>query len=218
MHAQTGRIFGIITDGSNAESLIGATVMVMGTSTGTVTEIDGSYELMLEPGNYTLEISFTGYQPQKVTELAVKDGDNTKMDFVLDTETENLVEIVVTAEAKRNSAVNLLLLQQKSISIATGISSDQIKLSPDRNTSDVLKRVSGASIQDNKYVIIRGLSDRYNTALMNGLSLPSTEPDKRAFSFNIFPSNLLDNLVIYKSATPDLPGEFAGGDVHMKHI
>lgn len=213
--AQSGRVFGIISDGGNAEPLIGATVMIVETSGGTVTEIDGSYELKLDPGNYTLEVSFTGYQPQKVTELAINGGENLKMDFVMSAEVENLVEVVVKAEAKRNSYANLMLLQQRSISIATGISSEQIKLSPDRNTSDVLKRVSGASVQDNKYVIIRGLADRYNTALMNGLSLPSTEPDKRAFSFNIFPSNLLDNLIIYKSATPDLPGEFAGGVIQL---
>lgn len=215
IHAQTGRVFGMISDGSNAEPLIGATVLVVETGGGTVTEIDGTYEVKLDPGTYTLEISFTGYQVQKVTDLAIKDGDDIKMDFVMGAETETLVEVVVTAEAKRNSYANLMLLQQKSISIATGISSEQIRLSPDRNTSDVLKRVSGASVQDNKYVIIRGLADRYNTSLMNGLSLPSTEPDKRAFSFNIFPSNLLDNLVIFKSATPDLPGEFAGGVIQL---
>lgn len=215
LFAQTGRIYGVISDGSNAETLIGASVFIAETSTGTVTEIDGSYELSLAPGTYTLQVSSIGYQPQKVTELTIKPGDNVKMDFVMSTEAATLTEVVVTAEAKRTSYANLMLLQQKSISIATGISSDQIKLSPDRNTSDVLKRVSGASVQDNKYVIIRGLSDRYNMALINGMSLPSTEPDKRAFSFNIFPSNLLDNLIIYKSATPDLPGEFAGGVIQL---
>ncbi|HLC83465.1 MAG TPA: TonB-dependent receptor, partial [Bacteroidia bacterium] len=76
-------------------------------------------------------------------------------------------------------------------------------------------RVSGASIQDNKFVIIRGLSDRYNTAMVNGLPLPSTEPDRKAFSFDIFPSNMLDNMIIYKTASPDLPGDFAGGVIQI---
>lgn len=215
LSAQTGRVYGVVSDGNNGETLIGASILVLETAGGTVTEIDGSYELKLAPATYTLEITFTGYQTQKITDLVIKGGENIKMDFVMNSGIENLIEVVVTAEAKRNSYANLLLIQQRSISIATGISSEQMKLSPDRNTSDVLKRVSGASVQDNKFVIIRGLSDRYNTALINGLSLPSTEPDKRAFSFNIFPSNLLDNLVIYKSATPDLPGEFAGGVIQM---
>lgn len=213
--AQTGKIYGYISDKGNNEPLIGATVLIVDTGGGTVSDIDGSYELMMQPGNYTLEISYSGYQQEKVTELEIKGNENIKLDFHLSTATQNLEVVVVTATAKRTSAVNLLLLQQKSISAVTGISSDQMKLSPDRNTADVLKRVSGASVQDNKFVVIRGLSDRYNGALINGLSLPSTEPDKRAFSFDIFPSNLLDNLIIYKTATPDLPGEWAGGLVQL---
>jgi outer membrane receptor protein involved in Fe transport len=90
-----------------------------------------------------------------------------------------------------------------------------MKKSPDSKASDVLKRVSGASVQDNKFVVVRGLSDRYNFALINGASLPSTESDRKAFSFDIFPSNMLDNLVIIKTATPDLPGEFAGGVIDI---
>ncbi|MBK9014123.1 MAG: carboxypeptidase-like regulatory domain-containing protein [Saprospiraceae bacterium] len=215
LQAQTGRIYGIITDETSNETLIGASVLVVETGSGTVSDIDGSFELKLAPGKYTLEISSIGYQSQKVTDLEIKGGENIKMDFVLGTETETLTEIVITAAAKRNSYANLMLLQQKSVAVVTGISAEQMKLSPDKNTSDVLKRVSGASVQDNRYVVIRGLSDRYNTALINGLSLPSTEPDKRAFSFDIFPSNLLDNLIIYKTATPDLPGEWAGGVVQL---
>jgi len=215
LFAQTGRIYGLISDGNTAETLIGATVLVVETGVGTVTEIDGTYELKLAPGTYTLQVTSVGFQPQKVTDLAIKAGDDTKLDFVMETEAANLTEIVVTAEAKRNSYANLMLLQQKSVAVVTGISADQMKLSPDKNTSDVLKRVAGASVQDNRYVVIRGLSDRYNTALINGLSLPSSEPDKRAFSFDIFPSNLLDNLLIFKTATPDLPGEWAGGVVQL---
>lgn len=215
VQAQTGKVYGTIHDKDNNDALIGATVLIVETGGGTASDLDGSYELNLPPGTYSLEVSYTGYQPEKVTGIEIKGSETMKIDFQISSGAQELDVVVITAEAKRNTAVNLLLLQQKSISIATGISSDQIKLSPDRNTSDVLKRVSGASVQDNKFVIIRGLSDRYNIALLNGLTLPSTEPDKRAFSFDIFPSNLLDNLVIYKSATPDLPGEFAGGVIQL---
>jgi outer membrane receptor for ferrienterochelin and colicin len=97
------------------------------------------------------------------------------------------------------------------VSISDGISSEVIKKSPDRNTADVLKRVSGATIQDNKFVVIRGLSDSYNSAMLDGASLPSTENNRKAFSFDIVPSNLVENLTITKTASPDLPGDFAGG-------
>ncbi len=213
--SQTGRIYGIVSDESSNETLIGASILVMETGGGAVSDIDGSFELKLDPGKYTLEISSIGYQTQKITDLEIKGGENIKMDFALGTETANLVEVVITGAAKRNSAANLMLLQQKSVAVVTGISADQMKRSPDRNTSDVLKRVAGASVQENRYVVIRGLSDRYNTALINGLPLPSTEPDKRAFSFDIFPANLLDNLLIFKTSTPDLPGEWAGGVVQL---
>ncbi|TAK37267.1 MAG: TonB-dependent receptor [Saprospiraceae bacterium] len=213
--AQSGKVSGKITDKTNNEPLIGATVLVLETGSGTVAGLDGSYELQLTPGSHTLEISYAGYQTEKVTGLQIKESDNIKLDFALGSGTSILETIVVTATAKRNSYSNLMLLQQKSVSIVTGISAEQMKLSPDRTTGDVLKRVSGASVQDNKYVVIRGLAGRYNAALINGLSLPGTEPDKRAFSFDIFPANLLDNLIIYKTATPDLPGEFAGGVIQL---
>jgi hypothetical protein len=102
-------------------------------------------------------------------------------------------------------------MQKNNASVSDGISSESIKKTPDRSTSDVLKRVSGASIQDNKFAIIRGMSDRYNAAYLNGSPLPSSESDRRAFAFDIFPSGILDNLVILKTATPELPGDFAGG-------
>ena len=106
-------------------------------------------------------------------------------------------------------------MQKNNASVSDGISAESIKKTPDRTTSDVLKRISGASIQDNKFVIIRGLNDRYNVALLNGAPLPSSEPDRKAFSFDIFPSNILDNIIITKTASPDLPGEFAGGVVQI---
>jgi len=103
------------------------------------------------------------------------------------------------------------LLKKNSANVSDGISAETIKRTPDKNTSDVLKRISGASIQDNRFVIVRGLNDRYNAAFLNGAPLPSSESDRKAFSFDIFPSNMLDNLIITKTASPDLPGDFAGG-------
>jgi outer membrane receptor protein involved in Fe transport len=215
LFAQTTKIYGVMTDKTTNEPLIGATLSIEGTGSGTVTDLDGLYELEMTAGKYNLVASYTGYAEEKVLDFEIKEKESIKLDFALGTETEVLQTVTVTATAKRNSYANLLLIQQKSTSVVTGISAAQMRLSPDRNTADVLKRVSGASVQENKFVVIRGLSDRYNGALINGLSLPSTEPDKRAFSYDIFPSNLLDNLIIYKTATPDLPGEWAGGIVQL---
>ncbi len=211
LFAQKGKIAGTIVDNTNAETLIGATVVIAGTTTGAATDIDGKYEISVNPGTYSVSVSYVSFIPQEVKNVVVKAGETTTLDINLKSESQELTPVVITSKIEKRSVSAVLNLQQKSPSFVTGIVADEMRKSPDRTTSDVLKRVSGTSIQDNKFVVIRGLADRYNTALINGLSLPSTEPDRRAFSFDLFPSNLLDNLIIYKTATPDLPGEFAGG-------
>jgi outer membrane receptor for ferrienterochelin and colicin len=131
------------------------------------------------------------------------------------TKTVELKDVEVVFVVKKESVRSLLVQQKNSASVSDGISAESIRKTPDKNTSDVLKRISGASIQDNKFVIIRGLNDRYNTSYINGSPLPSSESDRKAFSFDIFPANMLDNIIIYKTATPDLPGEFAGGVIQI---
>ncbi|MEJ7827391.1 MAG: TonB-dependent receptor plug domain-containing protein [Segetibacter sp.] len=115
----------------------------------------------------------------------------------------------------RENVGALLAAQKNSASVSDGISAESIRKTPDRNTSEVIRRVSGASIQDDRFAIIRGLNDRYNAAFLNAAPLPSSESDRKAFAFNIFPSNILDNLIIYKTGTPDMSGEFGGGLVHQ---
>jgi len=123
--------------------------------------------------------------------------------------------VVITATVRQESISALYAQQKNSISISSGITSELIRRTPDRNTSEVLKRVSGASIQDNKFVIIRGLADRYNSSILNNAVLPSSEPDRKAFSFDIIPANLIDRIVVNKTASADLPGDFAGGVIQV---
>lgn len=209
----TGRISGKVTDSKTGETLIGLTVKIDGTTQGSSTDVEGRYILgNLAPGNYNLIFSYIGFQTKNITEVAVSAGKTTALDVVMEeAASQELMEVVITATARQESVSNLYTQQKNAISISSGIVADQIRRSPDRNTSEVLKRVSGASIQDNKFIVIRGLSDRYNVALINNSILPSSEPDRRAFSFDIVPSNLIDRIVINKTASPDLPGDFAGG-------
>jgi outer membrane receptor protein involved in Fe transport len=211
--AQTGRISGKVSDGKTGETLIGVTVKIAGTTKGSATDVEGRYVIgTVAPGKYVLEASYVGFSTKKITDIEVKSGATTTVDLILDESTDQkLNEVVITASIRQETVNALYSSQKNSISISSGIVSDQIKRSPDRNTSEVLKRVSGASIQDGKFLIIRGLSDRYNAALINNAILPSSEPDRRAFSFDIIPSNLIDKIVINKTASPDLPGDFAGG-------
>lgn len=216
--AQTGKISGKVSDGKTGETLIGVTVRIKDTSKGAATDVDGNYSLPgLSAGKYTLVFQYVGYTSKEVSGIDVSNGKSTVLNVILDESAgQNLQEIVIKADFKKESVNALYALQKNSASVSDGISSELIKRSPDKNTSDVLKRVSGATVQDNKFVVIRGLSDRYNTATLDGSSLPSTEPNRKAFSFDIVPSNLVDNLIINKTATPDLPGDFTGGAIQIQ--
>lgn len=200
-------------DGKTGETLPGATIMIEGTTRGASADFDGNFVITgIQPGTYTLVASYVTYDSKKLAGVVVKENDVTELSVTLEqASSQNLVEVVVQAEMNKENTNTLFIMQKNNASVSDGISSESIKKTPDRSTSDVLKRVSGASIQDNKFAIIRGMSDRYNAAYLNGSPLPSSESDKRAFAFDIFPSGILDNLVILKTATPDLPGDFAGG-------
>jgi TonB-dependent receptor len=214
---QTGKISGTILDSKTGETLPGATALVEGTGKGASADFDGKFVITGVPvGKVTMVISYISYTTKKIAQIEVKENDVTEVNVLLDASSSqdlSEVEIVVTLNKENNTA--LVLQQKNNASVSDGISSESIKKTPDRNTSDVIKRVSGATIQDNKFAIIRGMNDRYNTAYLNGAPLPSSESDRKAFSFDIFPANLLDNIVILKTATPDLPGDFAGGIIQI---
>jgi outer membrane receptor protein involved in Fe transport len=214
--AGTGTISGKIIDAKNSETLIGATVIIEGTTTGAASDIEGNFVLKnLEEKTYTLVIRYVGYEEKKEANIIVKNGEVTNVTILMNSIENTLGPVTVTAKVSKDNTSAIITMQKNSSTISSGISGEEIKRSPDRNSSEVIKRVSGATIQDNKYAIIRGLSDRYNYAMVNGAVLPSTEPDRKTFSFDIFPSNLLDNIIITKTAQADLPAEFAGGIIQL---
>lgn len=210
-----GKLAGKVVDAKNGEDLVGAFVVIKGTTTAAVADINGKYILQLSPGTYNLEVKSVSYLTKEILGVVVKPGLITTLDIHMDPEVKQLKSVVVKGELKRESVGAILAQQRNAAAVSDGISAESIKRTPDRNTSDVLKRISGASIQDNRFAIIRGLNERYTTAYINGAPLPSSESDRKAFSFDIFPSNLLDNLVITKTATPNLPGEFGGGIIEI---
>lgn len=206
-------IKGAINDSTTNESLIGASIMIKPRNIGVITNIEGKYELKsIEAGEYDIQVSYTGY---KTINRKIKILSDTVINFRLIESALKLTEVSVKAKANKESVNEQVKQQEKSAVVQDGLSGDAIKKTPDSKASDAMKRVSGASIQDNKYVVIRGLSDRYNFALINGAPLPSSESDRRAFSFDIFPSNMLDGLTIIKSASSYLPGEFSGGVINV---
>jgi len=216
----SGQITGKVTDAANGEELIGANVIVDGTTLGAAVDVDGNYLIRNVPaGTYKLRFSFVGYAAKIVNNVVVAaDEQIVKIDVILKEETIVGEEIVVEATAILNSENALLQQQCKAATIGDAMAAEQIKRAPDATTGDALRRVTGVSIVDNKFVYVRGTSERYNNTLLNGAQLSSTEPDKKAYAFDTLPSNLLENTVISKSFTPDLPGNFSGGLVQINTI
>jgi TonB-dependent Receptor Plug Domain len=126
-----------------------------------------------------------------------------------------LEEVTVKTTFKRESQGSVNLQAKTSVTMVDGMSQEIIKKSPDRNLSETLKRVGGLTIQGDRFVIIRGLNDRYNSVLLNGALLSSTEPDRRAFSFDIIPSNVVESMMVNKTASANLPNDFAGGVIQI---
>lgn len=216
IYSQNSSLKGVVIDGKTGQSIPGATLLLKENKKVQITNQEGSFIFSnIAIGKYSLEVSALSFQTKEITEIDVVADDILNLTISLDGKENVLGEVIVTSRAKLESVKSLLTMQKNSANVSDGISAETIKRTPDKNTSDVLKRISGASIQDNKFVVVRGLNDRYNIAYLNNSPLPSSEPDRKAFSFDIFPSNMLDNLVITKTATPDLPGEFAGGIIQI---
>jgi outer membrane receptor protein involved in Fe transport len=215
MAQQSVRFSGKVVNSRN-EAIPNASVVVEGSNKRMAANAEGSFFFNLEVGKkYTIRVTSAGYNAKVLEDVIVALNDENNITVVLETKGE-LGEVVVRSSVRRESTSALLNLQRNNTAVSSVLAADFIRRTPDKNTGEVLRRVSGASIQDNKYVIVRGLSDRYNSAFINGAQLPSSEPDKKAFSFDVIPSNLIDNIVINKTATPDMTGEFAGGLVQIQ--
>lgn len=212
-----GTLSGTVVD-SKGFPVPGATVIVAGTQTGTSTDVKGHYTLELAAKTVGVEISCISYQPMKISDVRIAAGKTTPLDVVLQDGSTELEEVVVTATYNKASANGLYAKQKARTVMSDGISADLIKKTSDNNVAQVLGRVSGVTIDNGKYVNIRGMGERYNNVQLNGATLPSTEPNKRNFAFDVLPSGLIDNITIAKTFTPDLPGEFTGGLVEVNTL
>ena len=168
----TGQISGKVTDANNGEVLIGANALIEGTALGAAVDVDGNYVIRNIPaGTYTVKFSLVGYAAKTVNTVVVTAGQTAKLDVVLKDEAIKGEEVVVEATAILNSESSLLQQQRKAATIGDAVAAEQIKRAPDATTGDALRRVTGVSIVDNKYVYVRGTSERYNNTLLNGAQL-----------------------------------------------
>lgn len=206
---------GLITDTKTGESLIGAVVSVKNTTIGVSSDIDGNYELNLSPGVYTLSVSYLSYFPLDINDVVVKKGEATLLNIPMQEDVKALNEVVVVAMEKLTTETSLMKTMRQSTSIVSGVSSQQISKNQDKDASEVIKRIPGISIMDSKFIVARGLSQRYNNVWINNSATPSSESDTRSFSFDMIPSSQIDNIMIIKSPQPELPSDFSGGFVKI---
>ncbi|WP_375253378.1 TonB-dependent receptor [Dokdonia donghaensis] len=213
LQAQTGTIAGTVNDGQLNDILPFANILVQGTTKGTTSDFDGKYTLDVEPGTYVIEFSFVGYTTQQISEVVVKEGKTTVLDVTLSG--ASLDEVVITTTARKNTEQSVLNLQRKSVQLLDGLSLESIKKSGASNVASAVRNVPGVSVQGGKYVYVRGLGDRYTKTILNGVDVPGLDPDRNTLQLDIFPSSLLENIIVVKSSTADQPADFTGGVVDI---
>ena len=215
--AQSGKIEGKVTDAKSGLPLTGVSIIIKGSTKGTSSDIAGRYIISIgTPGKTTLIYSYNGVT-QEVADIEITAGKITVQDLALTQreKTEEAVVVRATSTARKETAASLITFQKNTNTVASVISAEAIRRSPDRNTGEILKRTPGTSILDGKFLVVRGLADRYNQAMLNGILLTSTEPDRKTFSFDLIPSQMIDNIIINKAFVPEYPGEWAGGLIQV---
>lgn len=215
--AQKGTIRGSIYDGTNGEALIGVLVQVKDNTAGAVTDFDGKFSISIEPGTYTLQISYISYQKIVIESIVVKDQEVTLVENIsLKEDVQTLDAVVVTAQALRTSESALLTVKRKSPSLMDGISSQKFSQIGDSDASEAVKRVTGVSVEGGKYVFVRGLGDRYSKTMLNSVDIPGLDPDRNSLQIDIFPTSLIDNMMVHKSSVAEMPADFTGGVVNIE--
>jgi TonB-dependent receptor len=206
-------VYGKVYDKTNAEELIGASVYLLNSSTGTITDFNGSYELNEIPkGQQKIICQYISYQNDT---LEINISEDVAFNFQLLEETITLGSIDLITKVNRKEESYVVNLQKKSAGMLNTLSKKQMSITGSSNAADAVKNVSGVNVQGGKYVYVRGLSDRYSLVTLNGIALPSLDPNKNSVQMDLIPSNVIDNILVFKTFTPDLPGNFTGGLVDV---
>jgi TonB-dependent receptor len=209
--AQTGIVKGTVTDRQTQEPLPGVTVTAVGKSVST--GADGNYTLQLPGGVHTFSFSYVFYRPVTIEKINIPQNRETALNVEMEMESIGLDEVVVTAERRTDTDLSMLSSIKSATVMMSGVSSQTIARTQDRDAAEVVKRIPGISIINDRFIIIRGLAQRYNNAWLNGMALPSAEADSRAFSFDMIPGTQIDNMMIVKTPSAEYPADYTGGFV-----
>ena len=215
--SQSGRIVGRIVDATTGTGIAEVGVQVVGTSIGTLSGVDGRFSLSAVPaGTVTIQARRLGFGAKSVTGLFLEAGKTLEQNIALTGSTVQLAATVVTASAERGTVNDALDRQKHATNVQNSVTAEQIARSPDGDAAQAVQRVSGVTVQDGKYLQVRGLGERYTTASLNGARLPSPEPERKVVPLDLFPAGLLQDVTTSKTFTPDQPGDFAGANVDIR--
>ena len=215
--AQQGIIRGTVYDEGSGETLIGVTVLAKGTNYGAITDFDGKFEIKAPVGTYDIQFSFISFETIVISGVEVTADkpvifNNIRMKEAI----SELGEVVVTAEAVRNSEAIVAITKKKAINLLDGMSAASFSKIGDSDASEAVKRITGVSVEGGKYVYVRGLGDRYTKTTLNNVDIPGLDPDRNSLQMDIFPTNLIDNMMVYKTAIAELSADFTGGVVNIE--
>ena len=222
LHAQadslaTGRIIGRVLDVRSGTPIVGASVRIAGTTIGSTTNIDGRFAMMqVRAGTTALHVRRIGYAAKVVTGLQVAAGQTVEQDITLMPATIELEAVTVTAGSEKGTVDAALDQQRTAAGVVNAVTAEQIARSADADAAQAVQRVSGVTVQDGRYVFVRGLGERYTTASLNGARLPSPEPERKVVPLDLLPAGLLQSVTTSKTFTPDQPGDFAGASVDIR--
>jgi len=216
----TGTIAGTVMDSQTGRPIPGAAVLLNGQqASGQKADADGRFQLNVSPGNYILTFQAENYSEVKVEEVIVTSGQVTEASTVMANKSVvTTIEVNEKVTAVGANAEAMLTERKLSGAVSDSIGKEEISNSASSNAAGALEKVTGVSVVGDGFVYVRGLGERYSSTMMNGAVLPTTEPEKRVVSLDLFPSGLIENIKIMKTYTPDLPGEFAGGMVQLQTI
>ena len=210
----TGRITGRVIAEQTGRPVERAVVDVAGTSLEGRTDLDGRYYIPSVPvGAQTVEVRQVGFAQKTVINVQITAGETTVLDIALTSAVFSVETITVTAEVERGTVSRALEEQRNALGVVNALSAEQIQKTPDADAAEAVRRVSGVTVQDDRYVFVRGLGERYTTTSLNGARVPSPEPEKRVVPLDLFPAGLLETISTSKTFTPDQPGDFSGAEV-----
>ena len=216
-YGQQGIVRGSVIDNSTGELLPMVKIQVEGMNKGAFSDLDGKFEVKLDPGTYNLIFSMYSYSNTIINAVEVKADDVTLVENVmLSAKVTDLGEVTVQAEYKKNTENAILRLKLKSANMIDGISASNFRKTGDSDAASAMRRVPGISVANGKYIFIRGIGDRYNKTILNGLDIPGLDPDRNTLQMDIFPTSLIDNMIVNKSFSAELPADFTGGLVNIE--